>query len=161
MRRDGPGARRFAGWDRPAREPVPPQKPIRRQEVVKNFSPPPGPLQGPCKDSSNPRVEPVPKSVPAGWPRAGDLTVAAEVTYRSRGRCEARLDGCAGDASHRHHRKLRRFGDHRAVNLAHLCHACHDWIHGHVAWATRWGWLLRGSDDPEVVPQGVERADLD
>lgn len=57
--------------------------------------------------------------------------------------------GCTGAAAHVHHRKLRRFGDHRPVNLLDVCHVCHDYIHGHVRWAYDHGWLVRSHDDPE------------
>jgi hypothetical protein len=71
------------------------------------------------------------------------------VRARSRGRCEARvIRTCTGVAEHVHHRKLRRYGDHRACNLLDVCHRCHDHIHANPRWSYRWGWLVRQADDP-------------
>lgn len=75
----------------------------------------------------------------------------AAVMRRSRGWCELRLPGCQGDAATMHHRKLRRAGDHRPVNLLDLCAACHRWVHDHTGYSYARGWLVRQSDDPAAV----------
>lgn len=79
-------------------------------------------------------------------PMAGARPVVGE---RSGGMCER----CgAARASDVHHRKLRRFGDHLAANLLHLCHACHMWVHANIAASQVAGWILHSWDDPRAVP---------
>lgn len=68
---------------------------------------------------------------------------------RSRGVCEV----CAVAAAvHAHHRKLRRYGDHRLVNLLDLCFDCHATIHANVARSLALGLLVPGWADPADVP---------
>lgn len=63
--------------------------------------------------------------------------------------CAARIvPGCTGRAQHRHHRKLRRHGDERPVNLLPVCFACHEFIHRNVAWARSWGLIVPSWADP-------------
>lgn len=73
----------------------------------------------------------------------------AEVRRRSSGVCE--WPGCNWMADQMHHRKLRGFGDHRAVNCLHLCRAHHAWIHAHPFEAYLHGWLVRSTLDPASV----------
>lgn len=63
--------------------------------------------------------------------------------------CKAKIEGvCQGRAVHSHHRKTRaRGGSNDPVNLVRLCHACHDWVHGHSIAATEMGLLLHAWDD--------------
>jgi hypothetical protein len=84
-----------------------------------------------------------------------DIPVAERraVEARSGGWCEARVSArCTGTAVHKHHRKLRRHRDHRAINLLDVCTFCHDVIHAHPADAYARGLLLRSTDDPAAVP---------
>jgi hypothetical protein len=83
--------------------------------------------------------------------------VRAQVEARSKGVCE--IPGCRRRAVHMHHRKLRRFKDHSAVNALHTCWPHHEWIHANIDKAVSVGWLVRSWDDPASVPvQGyVER----
>lgn len=46
-----------------------------------------------------------------------------------------------------HHRKLRRHGDHRAVNLCAVCGEAHRDIHAHPHWAYAVGLLVHSWDD--------------
>lgn len=79
------------------------------------------------------------------WP----AKVRQMARHRSGGLCE--IDGVS-PAVHLHHRKSRRFGDHRIVNALHLCHACHHQVHNVDAeTAEAAGWLVRSYDDPAVV----------
>lgn len=79
--------------------------------------------------------------------------VRAIVAARSGGACEARATrACTGRAAHVHHRKLRRHGDHRPVNLLHVCVMCHDAIHGNVERAYGYGWLIPSYGVPEDIP---------
>lgn len=79
----------------------------------------------------------------------------AEVAARSGGRCEARVvTSCRGDGSdahHMHHRLLRRHGDHRPINLLHVCHACHTAIHADPDWAYDHGYLVRSWQRPDDI----------
>ena len=75
--------------------------------------------------------------------------VRKEVRLRSGGMCELK---CNKIATSMHHRKLRRHGDHRAVNCIHLDRGCHDWIHAHVFESYQLGWLVRSTLDPADVP---------
>lgn len=79
----------------------------------------------------------------------------AAVRRRSGNVCE--LSGCSERAVHFHHRKLRRFGDHRDVNCLHLCLWHHEAIHANPGKSYLLGWLVRSTLDPAVVP--VKRAD--
>lgn len=74
------------------------------------------------------------------------------VRRRSANRCEAKTSVCTGRAEHFHHRKLRRFGDHRDVNCLHVCIACHDYIHGHSVMARLMGLMVHSTLDPAEVP---------
>lgn len=70
-----------------------------------------------------------------------------EVSARSGGQCEARLDICTGQAQAVHH-VLRRSqgGGHEPENLLHLCNACHGWVHANPAKAVEKGLLRRSYD---------------
>jgi hypothetical protein len=71
------------------------------------------------------------------------------VDARSRGICER----CGIQrAGHKHHRKLRRHGDHRPANLLDLCSDCHRWVHEHVAQSYEFGYLVRSTNNPRIVP---------
>lgn len=62
----------------------------------------------------------------------------------------------AGQMFSRHHRQLRRHGDHSAANLILLCGSgttgCHGWVHANPALSYEMGWLLKGWQTPEVEP---------
>jgi hypothetical protein len=68
--------------------------------------------------------------------------------HRSGGICERCLKD---EAVHLHHRKSRRYGDHRIVNALHLCHACHRKIHSAPSWSYIRGFLVRAHRDPADV----------
>lgn len=74
--------------------------------------------------------------------------VRKEVRLRSRGVCEL---GCNRPATEMHHRKLRRHGDHSAINCLHVCANHHRWIHDHVFDSYQLGWLVRSTLDPAAV----------
>ena len=75
-----------------------------------------------------------------------------EVATRSQGWCEFTIPGiCKRRASHMHHRKSRRYGDHSPANLVHICHACHDYAHAHPVRSYTNGWLVHGVDEPMDV----------
>lgn len=72
------------------------------------------------------------------------------VRRRSGGLCE--WAGCNEVATDMHHRKLRRFGDHRPVNCLHLCDHHHNGVvHAEVLWARGHGFIVRSDLDPEDV----------
>jgi hypothetical protein len=70
------------------------------------------------------------------------------IRLRSGGMCELK---CNRIAAEMHHRKLRRFGDHRPENALHVCDPHHDWIHANVMDAYERGWLVRSTLDPALV----------
>jgi hypothetical protein len=82
-------------------------------------------------------------------PATTDLVDERE-SYRC-ARCGSPIQGGS-----RHHRKLRRFGDHTAANLILLCGSgttgCHGWVHSHVANSYETGYLVHSWDDPTEVP---------
>lgn len=80
------------------------------------------------------------------WP----AKVRKAARQRSGGRCE--LCGFA-EATHLHHRQLRRHGDHRIVNALHVCATCHGRVHSDrdVQVAYDAGWLVRSFLDPADV----------
>ena len=55
-------------------------------------------------------------------------------------------------ATHTHHRKLRRHGDERPVNLMRVCADCHQEIHANPAESYEMGWMVHSWDDPAEVP---------
>jgi hypothetical protein len=67
---------------------------------------------------------------------------------RSGGLCEI----CRALAEHRHHRRLRRSGDHRVSNILMLCASHHSWAHTHVAEAMGKGWIVSQQREPEQTP---------
>lgn len=75
------------------------------------------------------------------------------VEKRSGGWCEL---GCRHRATHMHHRKLRRHGDHRAVNLIHVCAEHHHIIHASPDHSMRLGWLVPSWEDPALVPWQID-----
>lgn len=112
--------------------------PIKRTAVKRSVT-------TPLKPASTLRRRPTP-------PDPLTPVIRAAVAQRSGGRCEVgavRL--CTGHGEHVHHRKLRRFGDHRPVNLLHVCMFCHESIHANVPRSYAMGWLLRGTDNPDEV----------
>lgn len=81
---------------------------------------------------------------------------------RSEGRCEARLGfWCTGVATHAHHRKLRRYGDHSLACLLHVCSSCHTAIHAEPKWSYEHGFLVRQHEDTSRLafagPDGYPR----
>lgn len=76
----------------------------------------------------------------------------ASVRRRSGNRCEARAEGCTGRATHFHHRKLRRFGDHSEANCLHVCAWCHiSVIHENPELSFVMGWMVPSYQEPEDV----------
>lgn len=112
------------------------------------------------KRTAAPRSIPKPREArrkPTPDPITPDVRRA--IAERSRDVCEARLVGvCVGRARHIHHRKLRRYGDHTLVNLLHVCHACHGYIHRFPKWSYDHGYLVRGSADPARIMPGQSLA---
>lgn len=84
------------------------------------------------------------------WPAA----VRRSANRRSGGVCELDQER---PATHLHHRKARRFGDHRICNALHLCETCHQSVHRRRRLAEASGWIVRSHLDPAIVP--VELAD--
>lgn len=84
----------------------------------------------------------------AGEERENDFSpeTRAIVRQRSGGRCE--WTGCDKPATEMHHRKLRRYGDHRPVNALHLCLWHHDQIEDQPTEAYRCGLSVRSTLDP-------------
>jgi hypothetical protein len=74
-------------------------------------------------------------------------------------RCGKSIDGGS-----RHHRQLRRFGDHSTANLILLCGSgttgCHGWVHSHVQRSYELGYLVHSWHLPENVPVRVFAPDL-
>lgn len=66
-------------------------------------------------------------------------------------KCGAFIDGGS-----RHHRQLRRSGDHSAANLVLLCGSgttgCHGWVHANPAASYRLGLMVHSWHDPASVP---------
>jgi len=66
-------------------------------------------------------------------------------------RCGASINGGS-----RHHRKLRRHGDHTAANLILLCGSgttgCHGWVHANVLLSYKQGWLIHSWHSSTEVP---------
>jgi len=60
------------------------------------------------------------------------------------------------DGGSRHHRQLRRFGDHSTANLILLCGSgttgCHGWVHAHPKISYENGWLVHGWHESAAVP---------
>lgn len=87
--------------------------------------------------------------------RAGPTpAVCAAVDRRDRYSCVRCGRGIDGGS--RHHRQLRRFGNHTITNLILLCGSgttgCHGWVHGNVALAYEAGWLVHSWHTPDSVP---------
>lgn len=79
------------------------------------------------------------------------------VRERAGGLCEVRAStSCTGVHEETHHRKPRRFRDHRPVNLLATCGNCHtqaeDSIHRNPLRAHEHGWLVWSYEDPLDVP---------
>lgn len=68
-------------------------------------------------------------------------------------RCGVNLLGLSAS---RHHRQLRRFGDHSAANLILLCGSgttgCHGWVHANPLKACADGWMLKSWQKVEEEP---------
>lgn len=64
--------------------------------------------------------------------------------------------GAWAEGGSRHHRKLRRHGDHSVQNLVLLCGSgttgCHGFVHANPALSYADGWMIHGGDDPLLVP---------
>ena len=77
------------------------------------------------------------------------------VEERSGGRCEARLERCAGKATEIHHLKPRSLcGSHDPVNLLHVCSVpCHDAITNRKPGTERFrtrSWAQEGISEEET-----------
>lgn len=84
--------------------------------------------------------------------RRSSKKAAADIGYeaarglvrdRSDGRCEAQIRGvCTHVGTMAHHVQRRSQGvNHDPLNLVWICGACHDYVHGNVAWAKSKGLL--------------------
>lgn len=127
-------------------------KPLKRSAVNRSTGVRKKPLPKPLrKIKLSPSLSPSrTSSAREDWPTYDQ---ARPLVYkRSGGRCEAAIV-CRGTGAHQntHHRKLRRFGDHRPCNLLGVCLECHNFIHGHVGAAIQRGYLVRSWEDPEYV----------
>jgi hypothetical protein len=70
--------------------------------------------------------------------------VRAEVSARSKGRCEIQHPRCTGKATQMHHRLMRsQGGRHTAENLLDLCAEGHRYVHAHPNLSYEVGWLLK------------------
>lgn len=141
MMRSGPPKRKT---------PLPrPTKPLKRTEVKRSASPK---RQAPKeRPTVQVRTTPRPNRGTEDWP---DFNTAKDIVKeRCGGRCEAGIV-CRGTGLHQntHHRKLRRFKDHRPVNLIAVCFACHEYIHHHVLEANARGYLVWSWLDPADIP---------
>ena len=73
-------------------------------------------------------------------------------------KCQIAIPGiCRGEATHKHHRKLRKHGGtDEAANLLALCGTgtlgCHGYVHANPAISYERGWLVHSWDDPKEVP---------
>jgi hypothetical protein len=87
----------------------------------------------------------------ANAPTSSTCAVVDERDQRCCARCGVYVDGGS-----RHHRQLRRFGDHSAANLVLLCGSgttgCHGWVHSHPHESYLAGWLIHSWHDPAEVP---------
>lgn len=103
-------------------------------------------------------VTPIPKAterLPKNKHRTEYAEASGQVEDRSRGACEAHLDGCPGRASQVHHRGGRGWdGCNTPTLLMAVCGAgnasgCHGHIHQRPGWARRHGFLtVRGDRNP-------------
>lgn len=80
--------------------------------------------------------------------------IADTVVQRAGGACEVMVArSCTGRAEQLHHRKMRsQLGGHEVVNLLHICHVCHDWVHKHPALSYERGYLVRGARHEAFEP---------
>ena len=91
-------------------------------------------------------------------PKPTMATLRDLLQARSGGWCEARLFGCAGQATDVAHRISRKAGgrpsgeDARLSNVAHLCRPCHRWTHDNPAAAYELGLMLREHHVTELEP---------
>lgn len=82
------------------------------------------------------------------------------VDLRDESRCVRCGRWLPGTPASRHHRKRRsqasRAEVHSPANIILLCGTgttgCHGWVHAHPEEAYRYGWLVRGRDNPKKVP---------
>lgn len=138
-----------AGLMERQREPIQRKTPLKRStKPLKRTG-----IKSKAAKPRRPKVTPVNKKrleFTPEWPSFS--TGKAIVKVRSKGMCEVAIV-CGGRGVHEntHHRKLRRFNDHRPVNLLAVCFRCHDWIHTHVNLSYRNGYLVRSHDDPAKV----------
>jgi hypothetical protein len=60
------------------------------------------------------------------------------------------------DGGSRHHRQLRRSGDHTPANLILLCGSgttgCHGWVHANPRLSLEHGWIVNSWNTPASVP---------
>lgn len=86
----------------------------------------------------------------SGPTRETTAVVDERDSYRC-ARCARDIDGGS-----RHHRQLRRFGDHSAANLVLLCGSgttgCHGWVHANPSLAYATGLMVHSWHDPASVP---------
>lgn len=90
------------------------------------------------------------KTPPARMPKPDPVSAATRMLCRSRDHGVCVL--CGSNATHLHHRQLRRHGNHSASNLLSLDGHCHTRVHGHVAWATEFGLIVPSWAVPAEVP---------
>lgn len=81
------------------------------------------------------------------------------VDARDRYACTRCGRSLASTHGSRHHRQLRRHGDHSPANLVLLCGSgttgCHGWAHGNPASARSEGFIVPGWCDARKVPVGT------
>lgn len=77
--------------------------------------------------------------------------IRSAVRLRSRGRCEAQVK-CAGERAVLFHHRKRAGRVDSESNLAHLCLACHLWVHDNPAKSYVLGLLVHSWADPEKIP---------
>ena len=87
----------------------------------------------------------------ADGPTAATCAAVDDREQQHCARCGRYVDGGS-----RHHRKLRRHGDHSVANLVLLCGSgttgCHGWVHSHVADSYSLGWLVHSWHESNEVP---------
>lgn len=89
--------------------------------------------------------------------------VRQALKIRSGGLCEARLPGCAGQATDVCHRIARKMGGrpddfHRLSNVWHGCRTCHRWATDNPAEAYDLGLALKEWQNPEREPIAYQNA---
>ena len=78
--------------------------------------------------------------------------VKARASAKGGHRCQAQLEGCAGQVDAHHHRRLKsQGGDGTEENDLPCCLSCHALIHKWVEWSQRHGLIVKSYSDPAAV----------